>query len=428
MAKTDRPFLSRTSTLVGLLVLARLAFIACMPATWSYDVDCWIEVARVLREGGNPYVLTDHLHTAPFWPALIYVLDLISAWTGVSFVHCLQGLFILADAANLLLVQRMLSRSGSSQSSTKAVLLGLALSPISILLSAQHGNFDPLVATCLLLFIGALWSHRASGTRRSWLLACFFLGLGVFTKTVPLLLGPLLLISPWSRKLPTPLVGLFLLLAPTIIGLLPLYLVDAQSVRHDVFEYRSLPGWFGITGLLQLIGLERLANLYARAGLLVILALMASAAWRATRREAVDNITALRLALFLLLGLIVFGPGYSPQYIAWFLPLLVVLYALADAKEQRVLSIAYVVCTCTYVVEYALIPSHGAFLLHWTNTPTILRWSEALREPGVQTILRIPLFLSYLAVVFAVSRPLLAKRTDGPVDVSRSGIASTFTP
>ena len=423
-----RPFFQRTGTLFAVLVLAHLAFIACMPATWSYDVDCWIEVARVLREAGNPYVLTDHLHTAPFWPAVIRVLDLISALTGASFVHCLQGLLTLVDAVNLLLVQRLLARSGASENSAKPILLGLALSPISILLAGQHGNFDPLLATWLLLFIGALWSHHASGTSRSWLLACFLLGMGVFTKTVPLLLGPLLLISPWSRGLPTALMGLFLLLAPTIIGLLPLYLVDAQSVRHDVFEYRSLPGWFGVTGLLQVVGWERLANLYARAGLLVILTLMASAAWRATRHQTMDNIVTLRLALFLLLGLIVFGPGYSPQYIAWFLPLLVVLYTLTDAKEQRVLSIAYLVCTCTYVMEYALIPSHGAFLLHWTSSSTIIDISEALREPGVQTLLRIPLFLAYLVVLFTVARPLLATRTGGPIHVSPSDAASTFTP
>ncbi len=292
------------------------------------------------------------------------------------------------------------------------VLLGLVLSPISILLTVQHGNFDALVALWLLLFLGALWSHHASGSRRSWLLACFFLGMGVFTKTVPLLLAPLLLAGSWPRKIPTALLGLFILIGPTVIGLVPLYLADAPSVRLHVLGYRSLAGWFGITGLLPLVGLDRLAQFYARVGPLVLMALMTLAARRSWNREPLDRVAALRLALALLLSIVVLGPGYSPQYIGWFLPLLVLLYLHADAVERRTLAMAYLIGTCTYLVEYALIPSHGAFLLHWTSAPTLVAWSEALNEPGVQTILRIPLFLTYLVVLITIARPLFRQRAN----------------
>ena len=63
-------------------------------------------------------------------------------------------------------------------------------------------------------------------------------------------------------------------------------------------------------------------------------------------------------------------------------------------------------------MEYALIPSHGAFLLHWTSAPTLVAWSEALNEPGVQTILRIPLFLTYLVVLITIARPLFRQRAN----------------
>lgn len=410
--KLNRSFLERPLVLVGLLVLARLVFIVCMPSTWSFDVYCWLDVAQVMRDGGNPYSLTPHLHTAPLWPAVLYVLDRASEFTGVSLIRCLQGLLIAVDAINLLLVLRMLSRSDVSGKWIKPVLLGLVLSPISILLTVQHGNFDALVALWLLLFLGALWSHHASGSRRSWLLACFFLGMGVFTKTVPLLHAPLLLAGSWPRKIPTALLGLLILIGPTVIGLVPLYLADAPSVRLHVLGYRSLAGWFGITGLLPIVGLDRLAQLYARVGPLVLMTLMALAALRNWKREPLDRITALRLALALLLSIVVLGPGYSPQYIGWFLPLLVLLYLHADAVERRTLAMTYLIGTCTYLVEYALIPSHGAFLLHWTSAPTLVAWSEALNEPGVQTILRIPLFLTYLVVLITIVRPLFRQRAN----------------
>jgi hypothetical protein len=63
------------------------------------------------------------------------------------------------------------------------------------------------------------------------------------------------------------------------------------------------------------------------------------------------------------------------------------------------LIVFYAVASLTYLVEYGLIPSHGALLLQWLQHPAVARWSAAVSTPGGATLLRLPLFLAMLAVL-----------------------------
>jgi len=131
------------------------------------------------------------------------------------------------------------------------------------------------------------------------------------------------------------------------------------------------------------------------------------------RPVSIDHLLMLRMTIVLLLGIVVLGPGYSPQYIGWYLPLLVLLYMLGDHAERKTLAAAFVVCTLTYCIEYALIPSHGAFLLHMTSHPVIVSISVRLTEPGMQTLIRLPLFLAYLTLTWNILRAL--RNTSQPI-------------
>lgn len=389
---------------------------ALMPMTWSFDVDAWMEVARVMREGGNPYSETDLLHYAPLWPAFLRALDMLSQQTGWHFVHGLQGLLIVTDAANLIISRGLLKRSGVTRTAHNALIAVLVLSPISILLTVQHGNFDALVATWLLLFVGALWDHSRAGSGRSWLLAALFLGLGVLTKTVPLLLVPLLLIGVKQRSMSINALGAVLVVAPFVLSLLPIWMTDPESVARHVIAYRSLPGWFGITGLLDLAGMNGAMWTYARTGPISLLLLMAAASWYVLKQAGLSKSELVRLSLWLMLGLLILGPGYSPQYIAWLLPLSVLHVAFSEVSERRWLLATYLIATLTYLVEYAIIPDHGAFLLLWSHADGIPQCSEALKSPGGQTMLRLPLFLVYTVLFLRWSRaiflPLLVRDRD----------------
>ena len=128
-------------------------------------------------------------------------------------------------------------------------------------------------------------------------------------------------------------------------------------------------------------------------GIIVVLATV-----RTARRDSDDSRSLVLLAAFLLIGIILLGPGYGPQYIAWFLPLLVVSETSFDAAWQRILMmwgvIGGVIAVLTYLAEYLLLQSHGALLLHLFPRHNFA-WTSVLARSSALTLLRLPLFLSY---------------------------------
>jgi hypothetical protein len=103
------------------------------------------------------------------------------------------------------------------------------------------------------------------------------------------------------------------------------------------------------------------------------------------------------------------GPGYGPQYVQWSLPLLAGLYAAYDAGWSRVLAACAVVAGLTYLIEYALFPSHGQFLVHLTQgSEPVVAWSRTLSSRTGQTLVRLPLFAAFVGLLVAGVRQLRA--------------------
>jgi hypothetical protein len=123
-------------------------------------------------------------------------------------------------------------------------------------------------------------------------------------------------------------------------------------------------------------------------------------AWLAVRvRERVSPRGCVFAAAGLLAAIPALGPGYGAQYLAWSLPLLLVLWAIGDRRTRVVLLTFGAVALLTYVVDYALMSSHGAFLLAATDDPTVLRLSNLLATRPGSTLERLPLFAAYLVLV-----------------------------
>jgi len=111
-----------------------------------------------------------------------------------------------------------------------------------------------------------------------------------------------------------------------------------------------------------------------------------------------------------LMAIILLGPGYGPQYIAWFLPLLVLTATSFDVAWRRLLIVWGLVAVATYLVEYLLLPSQGALLLH--ALPAIhVDWAARLSTPEGLTILRLPLFFAY-CVLWIKARAILSRSVD----------------
>jgi hypothetical protein len=295
------------------------------------------------------------------------------------------------------------------------VLAGLALNPISILLVCQHANFDTIVALAIVLAIAALLRFGVSNHPVDWLFAALSLGMGILAKTIPLILVPLLA-AGWAKVgHRTRVLGALLFIGPVALGMSVIFVLAPHAVYQHVIQYRSLGGVFGVSGILAATVQPGPARLVRMALLLVLGVIVLLTSVRGATRETNDSRRIILLGAFLLMGIILLGPGYGPQYIAWFLPLLALTATSFDAAWRRILMAWAAVAVVTYLVEYLLLPSHGALLVHLLPEADFGR-AGVLATPGGLTVLRLPLFLSY-SLLWAKAGALLLnpERAEGNV-------------
>ena len=392
--------------LTGVALAARLAFLAWLPAgAYSADVDKWLEVDRVLQAGGNPYNVTDHLNWPPFWMQVVFAIGWLARASAVPFVAVLRTVLIAVELSAILLVYALLTRVTSPRSAFWLVLIGVALNPVAILLICQHGNFDIFVATFILLALQRLLRFAERDEPVDWLWACAFIGLGVLAKTVPAVLVPLLAFRinrvRWSERL----LGALLLVGPVVLGTSIIYTLGPTQVTANVLHYRSYPGWFGITGVLQLAGVSDGGALYRRGFALSVLIMLAALFIAAARKRNAGTEQLVLFAIGPLAAVPGLGPGYSPQYITWFVMLLPVAFAATSSRWLRTsIPVFLSIAAVTYVIEYAMFTSHGSFWVRLHPTPSLLATSTRWSTQAAQTRIRLPLFgawLWLLATVFA---------------------------
>lgn len=379
--------------------VARAIFIAVMPAAFSIDATHWYEVAQALARGQNPYSTTYHLNWPPLWMQVVGAIGWLSAATELPFQRLLQFTLILFESATMAALFGLLKRVAPQANARVALLAGIALNPIAILLVCQHGNFDVLVALWIVLFMTRVIAFDERADVTDWSMACLFLGVAVLTKTAPLVLAPLLAYG--ARRLPARslALGAVLVAAPAALGMSIIYVLDPRGVTQHVLDYRSIGGYFGISGLADLAGSAQVARWWDAAFPWLVLAVLfwlTRMLWRKPRLTPTDLV---HIAAMTLIALPALGPGYGPQYIYWYLPFLVAM-AAADPGWRRPLVGFYGIAALTYLVEYAMFETHGKFLVRLLpSNPDLAQWSSKWSTSSGQTVIRVPIFLGYLTLL-----------------------------
>jgi hypothetical protein len=307
-------------------------------------------------------------------------------------------------------VEAMLARLRLTRKPGLVVLWGMALNPVCILQVCQHGNFDVLVGLWVALTLLMLLRFGDTQSETDWLCACLFLGLGVLTKTTPFILLPVLLAGTSGLSLRCRILGAVLALLPAALGLSILFALDPGGIWHKVVLYRSESGVFGISGILSIWGASGALALYGKVFPWVLLTLWASLVLRAPRWQEPAADRRMALSALLLIIIPALGPGYGPQYIYWFLPLLLIL-AVSPARGVRWMTRAFLITAAiTYLVEYALNPVLGASLVAATGSDSLHQAGACLRMPASQTLLRLPLFAAYMGMILVLWRVSVTAR------------------
>ena len=391
--------------LIAAALAARLAFLAVLPTgAYSDDVDSWLNVDRLLSNGVNPYNVTDQLGWPPFWVQIIFAIGHVARASGLEFVTVLRSVLLTVEMGVLLVTYGVIRRLVSPSQAVFLVLVAVALNPVAILLICQHGNFDVFVAAFVLLALISAHVFAESGDPVDWLCACAFLGLGALAKTVPLVLVSVLAFGFQRLRWTTRCLGAVLVLGPAALGMSVIYILGPEPVTANVLHYRSYAGYFGITGLLELGGFHGAVRIYARAFQAAFLLVLAGLMFMAIRRERPSTEELVLIPLGLLAAVPGLGPGYSPQYLYWFLPLLPIAFAVTPSTwVRRAIPVFALIAAATYVVEYAMFQSHGSFWAKLHPTAEILGASARWSTKAGQTWTRLPLFAAWLGLLTAVS-------------------------
>jgi hypothetical protein len=379
----------------------------------SFDLWDWSTIAKTLWQGQNPYVATRLVKHAPFWLECLFFLTRAALYSGFSIIECVRATLLLSDLI-LLTCLDWLIRQLNPIYDRRFLLFGYCLNPFLMILTIQHGNFDLIAVIWIVLFLGTLMHFRRHQEATTWLCAAALLGIGVLTKTFPLILWPLLAGGIRALNLRTRLLGAALVVLPFMLALLPIYVLAPEGVTQSVFEYRSLGAEFGMISLCRIVFGSSLATTYAGWSTRMLLVASAGIAiWQAWRPLTQDRSLVL-LAAAILLAVFTIGPGYGSQYWFWVIPLYIVCCATYSRSFCSIVAGVGLVVVCTNVVEYGFSDVLGQFwLCHWP-THTAESFGRWLNDYSNEIWLRLPMTLCTLGLLVYSACVILGAKNQTP--------------
>ncbi len=218
-----------------------------------YDSDSFRIVRDALRQhplhvysivNGHPYLRWPY---PPGFLPWIAAAGAIASATGSHFGGWLHLPQIAADLAIAWVVQDLLGRRSAGELTRLAAVALVMFGPSFWILSGYHGQIDQLAILMPLLALWS-WDRMPAGVRRG-LVAGALIGVGATIKTVPVLM--LFALLPTTRGYRERIV---LFVTPAIIVLIavaPFLIADAHGIRHAIGTQRALPGFGGLSLVVQ---------------------------------------------------------------------------------------------------------------------------------------------------------------------------------
>jgi uncharacterized membrane protein len=308
-------------------------------------------------------------------------------FTGVPFVVWVKVPPLLADAAITGLIYYCVRRMGKEQEVALRWSALYALNPISILVTAYHGQFEA-VTLLLLLLAWIFWRFH-----RRHLPSALFCGLAILNKTWPLVFVPLVIMR--LRRNRTRLSYATVALAVPVfftLGYVLWFASDPRPMLGRALTHTGVAGYWGPTAILRvlenvwptaeaafrvLVSVRRW--LLLGTGLLVL--------WLTRRQSALTALTTVILAEFAV------SAGMGIQWLAWVVP-----FALLDADLR-------------WLKWYSL--AGALFILVQLYGLHLVPWAFQLFDEGTaDTIIRLGSVPAWITVVLWVVQRLSRRHHD----------------
>jgi hypothetical protein len=298
-----------------------------------------------------------------------------------SFPFWLKLPNILADTVMVGLIYAAIDRHKSKPDALFGSWV-FALNPITTLVVAYQGQFDAIP----LLLMMAAWYWAEFYTDRNWglELSALALGLGIFAKTWPAILLPIVLLRPHQWNWRWRYVAI--VVAIPIIGTLfyeTLFHGSLVSILRRSLNAGAISGWWGYSSVLNVIveitgqgsGLYQSVTTIGKVGSLIAGLLVIGL----TRHRPM-----LKSLLLTILTLFAFMPNLGLQGLSWLIPMAVILasnelrWYIAGALTHMLISYwgihltngLYILMPAQIVniiVQLSSLTAWGAIVLWWSR-------------------------------------------------------------
>jgi hypothetical protein len=316
--------------LVALIV--RLVPAIVLPVGAGYDIESFQLTGEALLSGEDVYT-SAAVGRHPYVPFQVYFIGLatfFSQLTGLPFAVLVKMLPIAADVIIVGLIFHIAIGNGWSRITAWSLALMYALNPVSLLVSAYHGQFDS-IPMLLLLTAWYFWHFG-----QHLVLSSLALGLAILSKTWPVVFLPIILVSLKHLR-SAAIYGLIALGVPFLLttAYVLVFHSDPEPMLRRALTHTGNPGWWGISDLLTVGGfymdsLARAAQEHweIRRWLLILAGILAL--WRTRRQSRLDALVTVILVI------IAITAGIGMQWLLWVVPFAIVA---RDNKWQRVYSL-----------------------------------------------------------------------------------------
>lgn len=224
--------------LISLVIIAVGIRLILAGPRHNFDFNSWVIVADIMNRGGNVYAETTRYNYGPIWSWLLHAIDSISRrWFGDSGARLRLGVAALLSLVDLGLFAVIWRRYDLPRA------IAALLSPIAILISGYHGQFDNLALLLGMLAVLLYESDEQnvpgpSGITKWRFGGYVMLGLSLMAKHI-LFLFPLWLAireRTWRARL----WAVWLPFAVFLSGFLAYMPQGRTGIITNVFHYRSV--------------------------------------------------------------------------------------------------------------------------------------------------------------------------------------------
>jgi hypothetical protein len=349
MRRFRLPYVPPTLLLVILLgILLRLT-----PALFSVITgDVKLHLAYTLQYLRTPGILNLYkttgilYHNTPVWIFILILTLKLSMFCKISFALLVKFWPLVADIGIMVLIWKIFSDKPSGSSAIRKVFL-FAVNPVSILITAFHGQFDPVAVLFMLQGI-YLINNESGGIRK---LACLSLGFAIALKGFPVLMLPFFLSIASDRK--EFWKSFFLMVSPSLVFSFPFLVATPADFFKALFLYSGASD-FGVGGIGRLIAWAaqrfssipygNLPGLFLTSMKCVFLSYTAYTFVQFSKKK----ISMYRASCAVYMGFLAIYPGISAQYFSWLIPLMLI----TENKHIVKFSIVTAIAVCGFYITY----------------------------------------------------------------------------